>query len=219
LTLAEDHGVKNLWPLFCGEERREEYKSVPITFSPIQSVSASSSSAPSASASTKQSFLSRIWGEDGFSFGDILDTLNPLQHLPIVSTLYRAFTGDAIAPAPRVLGDALFGGPIGAATGVVNAALKYLSGKDVGEYMLTLLPIPTQVEGDTVMLAFDATPSSSSTPTSVAQGASNSEIPEKKAVRTRATNQAQLVAAFDAYARNNRLLTTPQMQNRFGIRL
>lgn len=190
---------------------------MPNAFPPVQAVSASNT-APSASASTKQSFLSRIWGEDGFSFGDILDTLNPLQHLPIVSTLYRAFTGDAIAPAPRVLGDALFGGPIGAATGVVNAALKYLSGKDAGEHMLALLPFPTRVEGETVMLALNNTaPPSLSTTTPVAQGELNPEI-TKKTVLTRATDQAQIVAAFDAYARNSRLLATPQMQNRFGIR-
>lgn len=182
-----------------------------------QSISAPPSNAPSASASTKQSFLSRIWGEDGFSFGDILDTLNPLQHLPIVSTLYRAFTGDAIAPAPRVLGDALFGGPIGAATGVANAVLKYLSGKDAGEYMLAMLPLPTRVEGDTVRLALHTAPPSVSTTTPVAQRELNPET-TKKPMLTRAADQAQSVAAFDAYARNSRLLATPHIQNRFGIR-
>lgn len=183
----------------------------------VQSISASSSSASSASASTKQSFLSRIWGEDGFSFGDILDTLNPLQHLPIVSTLYRAFTGDAIAPAPRVLGDALFGGPIGAATGVANAALKYLSGKDAGEHMLAMLPLPTQVEGETVMLALH-TPPAPSTTTSPTVSRESIPVVSKNASLARATNQVQVIAAFDAYARNSRLLATPHIQNRFGIR-
>lgn len=190
---------------------------MPITFPPVQSISASSSSAPAASASPKQSFLSRIWGEDGFSFGDILDTLNPLQHLPIVSTLYRAFTGDAIAPAPRVLGDALFGGPIGAATGIVNAALKYLSGKDAGEHMLALLPLPTRVEGETVMLAFDSSSAPSTAISSTVQKESNPVVPQT-ATLAQATDHAQFIAALDAYSKNSRLLATPQRQNRFGIR-
>jgi hypothetical protein len=181
-------------------------------------VSASSSNALSASASTKQSFLSRLWGEDGFSFGDILDALNPLQHLPIVSTLYRAFTGDAIAPAPRVLGDALFGGPIGAAAGVVNAALKYLSGKDAGEHMLALLPLPTWVEGETVMLAFHTPPApSTATSQTVLQRESNPVV-SKNANLAQATAQAQFIAALEAYSRNSRLLAPVQRQNRFGVR-
>ena len=32
------------------------------------------------------------------SFSDLLDIINPLQQLPIVSTIYRAITGD---PSPR----------------------------------------------------------------------------------------------------------------------
>jgi hypothetical protein len=190
---------------------------VPITSLPVQSISASSTSAPLSSASPKHSFLSRIWGEDGFSFGDILDALNPLQHLPIVSTLYRAFTGDAIAPAPRVLGDTLFGGPIGAVTGVVNAALKYLSGKDAGEHMLALLPLPTRVEGETVMLAFNTPPAPSTATSPIVQRESNPVV-SKNARLAQATAQAQFTAALETYSRNSRLLAPGQRQNRFGIR-
>jgi len=191
---------------------------VSIISSIVQSVSAASGKTVTPSASTKQSFFSRLWGEDGFSFGDILDTLNPLQHLPIVSTLYRAFTGDAIALAPRVLGDTLFGGPIGAATGVANAALKYLSGKDAGEHVLALLPLPTRVEGETVMLALNNAPPSSST-TTLAPQKKLHPVPLQKSVLARATDHTQYTAALDTYARNSRLLSTTKMQNRFGVRL
>ena len=37
---------------------------------------------------------SHFWAGNGFSFHDLLDTINPLQHLPVVSTIYRAITGD-----------------------------------------------------------------------------------------------------------------------------
>ena len=38
-----------------------------------------------------------LWGEDGFDFWDVLDVINPLQHIPFVNTLYREMTGDETA--------------------------------------------------------------------------------------------------------------------------
>ncbi len=79
-----------------------------------------------------------FFGKDGFSFGDVLDIVNPLQHIPIVATVYRALTGDEIAPGPRMAGGALFGGPIGAALATANAVLEESTGKDAGEHVLAL---------------------------------------------------------------------------------
>ena len=70
---------------------------------------------------TKQNSL---FGEDGFTFGDIIDIINPLQHIPIISSIYRKITGDTIAPAMRVAGGALFGGPIGAAVSLVSTGIQ-----------------------------------------------------------------------------------------------
>ena len=53
------------------------------------------------------------WGADGFGFNDFLDLINPLQHVPGVSTLYRAVTGDAIADEARFIGHIVYGGPLG----------------------------------------------------------------------------------------------------------
>ncbi len=79
------------------------------------------------------------FGADGFTFADLIDVINPLQHLPIVSTLYRRVTGDVLEPGPRVLGGTLFGGPLGAAAAVVNAIVEAESGKDVGEHVAAAL--------------------------------------------------------------------------------
>ncbi len=79
-----------------------------------------------------------FWGEDGFDFGDLLDLVNPLQHLPIVSTLYRELTGDTIAPGPRLLGGAAFGGPLGMAAAMVNLAIENATGSDLGANALAL---------------------------------------------------------------------------------
>ena len=73
----------------------------------------------------------------GFGFRDILDIVNPLQHLPIVSSIYRWLTGDRPGDAAKIAGDALYGGPIGLAFGVVGAAIEDKQGHDVGEQMLS----------------------------------------------------------------------------------
>ncbi len=62
-----------------------------------------------------------LWAGKSFSFHDVLDAINPLQHLPIIGTIYRHLTGDTIGNAARVVGDTLYGGPIGLATTLVNA--------------------------------------------------------------------------------------------------
>jgi len=59
-------------------------------------------------------------GQTGL-FGDMLDTLNPLQHIPIVGQIYRSVTGDTASNQSRLAGKVVAGaaiaGPIGAAAG------------------------------------------------------------------------------------------------------
>ena len=74
---------------------------------------------------------------DGFSFWDLVDMINPLQHIPIIGTLYREITGDEIKAPARVMGGAVFGGVIGAASGVVNAIMAQETGRDMGEMILS----------------------------------------------------------------------------------
>lgn len=82
-----------------------------------------------------------FWGRDGFTFGDLLDFINPLQHIPVVSTIYRAITGDEIGIGPRMIGGAALGGIIGLGLSTVNAAMEYETGKDVGSTVLASLGI------------------------------------------------------------------------------
>lgn len=80
----------------------------------------------------------------GFSFSDLLDIVNPLQHIPVVSTLYRAVTGDEIKAPARLLGGGLFGfglfgGLAGLAGAAANSLLAGATGKDAGGHVLALL--------------------------------------------------------------------------------
>ena len=91
----------------------------------------------------------KFWGDDGFTFGDVIDLINPLQHLPIVSTIYRAITNDEIAPGPRMAGGALFGGPLGFASALASTLVEEATGKDVGEHLMALAGFgPDEVDSD-----------------------------------------------------------------------
>lgn len=79
------------------------------------------------------------WGEDGFGFDDLIDIINPLQHIPLVSSLYRAMTGDEIAYAPRMIGSALFGGVLGVIAEGVSAAIEEETGGTPGDHIAAAL--------------------------------------------------------------------------------
>jgi hypothetical protein len=74
-----------------------------------------------------------------FGFWDFIDVINPLQHIPIVSTLYRELTGDEISAPARIMGGALFGGPLGFAASLGNAILEEAAGQDAGEIALAMV--------------------------------------------------------------------------------
>ncbi len=79
------------------------------------------------------------FGKEGFSFFDLIDVVNPLQHIPLIGTLYRGLTGDTIDPLPRIAGSTLFFGPVGAAFSTANVVLEEVSGQDAGEHIMTAL--------------------------------------------------------------------------------
>lgn len=82
---------------------------------------------------------SHLWAGDHFSFHDLLDAINPLQHIPIVSTIYRAVTGDTLGNAARVVGDGIYGGVIGVIAGLVDVSVIEATGKDIGQNVMAAL--------------------------------------------------------------------------------
>lgn len=67
-----------------------------------------------------------------FGFADLIDVINPLQHIPVVSTLYREFTGDQISQTARAMGGALYGGPVGLVAAIANSFSEAETGRDLG---------------------------------------------------------------------------------------
>lgn len=76
--------------------------------------------------------------DEEFGFYDLLDMVNPLQHIPLVSHLYRKLTGDEIKSAPMVIGGAIFGGPVGVASGLANVIVREETGTDIAGNALSL---------------------------------------------------------------------------------
>jgi hypothetical protein len=76
---------------------------------------------------------------DGKSFwDDVLDVVNPLQHLPIVGTIYRSITGDKMGDLEKVAGDTLYGGPLGLVSSLADVAFEKITGKDFEDTVLGL---------------------------------------------------------------------------------
>jgi hypothetical protein len=74
---------------------------------------------------------------EGF-FHRLLDVVNPLQHLPLVGTIYRAITGEHIGAVEKVAGDTLYGGLWGGVGAVADLAFESLTGKSVEDTVLAL---------------------------------------------------------------------------------
>ena len=79
---------------------------------------------------------SHLWDGSSFGFTDLLGAINPLQHIPIVATIYRAVTGDTIGNVARVVGDGIYGGLLGVASGAIDVATSEATGKDIGQHVL-----------------------------------------------------------------------------------
>ena len=64
------------------------------------------------------------------NFGELLDVINPLHHLPIVGNIYRNMTGDQISPVAQIIGGTVYGGGLGGLSAIANAAVQEHSGED-----------------------------------------------------------------------------------------
>lgn len=74
---------------------------------------------------------------DGPSFSDLLDIINPLQHIPIINTIYRRLTGDDLGGFAQMVGGTLWGGPIGFAASLADLAVRDQTGQHIGDNVIT----------------------------------------------------------------------------------
>lgn len=83
----------------------------------------------------------RAWQDADFSFSDIVDIINPLQHIPLLNRMYREVTGDTIGTAAKIAGGTLFGGPAGLVAALVDNVIEDATGKGPAEHLMAFLDI------------------------------------------------------------------------------
>lgn len=93
-------------------------------------------------------------------FKDIIDMVNPLHHIPVVGQIYRDVSGDEIKPPARVIGGGIFGGPVGAASAMVNVIVEDQTGRDVPGHVMHATgldkALPSFSRQDSISQAFKA---------------------------------------------------------------
>jgi hypothetical protein len=136
----------------------------------------------------------------GLSFGDILDAVNPLEHIPVLSSLYRAATGSQISAGARVVGDTLYGALLpggaiaGFASSLADVAVKQVTGKDIGQYVVgAVTPSPSAPAATTPLTPTAALPAS----TTPAQ-TPIAPVPLSSHAAHSPSNQYQRIQALDA---------------------
>lgn len=115
-----------------------------------------------------------FFGKDGLSFADLIDVINPLQHLPVIGQIYRAATGDAIAPAAQVAGSGLYGGIAGLFIGAGSAFFEEATGGDVERTLAGLFGnAGASAAGDAVTLVEAAPAGTTNAPGIVSTGSTD----------------------------------------------
>lgn len=109
--------------------------SIPTINQPVQQ-----QSLPAAAALTPQAGSA----SSGSAFSTLLDAINPLQHIPIVSNIFRASQGTSISTVSQLAGDTLYGGLLGGAissfiSSLGDVAVKGATGEGISEHVLSML--------------------------------------------------------------------------------
>jgi hypothetical protein len=162
-----------------------------------QTQGASTSPAPTSAASGGSDF--------DFSFDDLIDIVNPLQHLPVVGTLYRAITHDTIKTPEKIAGDTLYGGLWGFVSSVADTAFQAVTGKNFGDTVLAFLIGDSNEKPTAVASATPSKPSTDSQPTTPDVAALNASLS-----RTGADSELAQRAVY-AYRRATSLVAGPAL--------
>ena len=105
-------------------------------------VSADKSSGDTSGAAPHESFFHHLW-----------DVINPLQHLPVIGTIYRAITGEHLDPVEKIAGDTLYGGLWGAVSSIADVAFESITGKSFEDTALALFKSDDKIKVASTMVA------------------------------------------------------------------
>lgn len=116
-------------------------------------IAASDAAKPAARASADGEKSAQKGTKSHMSFWDFVDIINPLQHIPVVGTIYREITHDTIKAPAKIAGSALYGGPVGLALAIGDQIVEAKSGKSVEGHVMALLHGDQPAPSDTMLAA------------------------------------------------------------------
>ncbi|RPA57756.1 hypothetical protein EGC86_20125 [Shewanella frigidimarina] len=79
-------------------------------------------------SSTLDDMYSFSFGEEGLDGNDLFDSINILNHIPILSDIYQISTDTDISPASKLLGGMLYSGYIGVGAAALELGMDYFTG-------------------------------------------------------------------------------------------
>ena len=122
-------------------------------------------------------------GTADLKFSDLVDMFNPLEHIPVLSSIYRSIVGEEINPVSRVVGDVVYGGVFGIGSAVLggmgavaDAELAQGTGKDSSGQIIAALFGPDDDKQNPIQLADAA---SANTSSAAKQSSSNHATTQK----------------------------------------
>jgi len=133
--------------------------------------------------------------DDSPSFWDLVDVINPLQHIPLVNDVYRELSGDKIGMAARLTGGALFGGVFGLVGAAINGVMEESTGATAGGHMLALFRDDTAPDDTGTALAQATPPPTKATADA---GAESNAQPQTAAVASDAKSVGKTDTKTDA---------------------
>jgi hypothetical protein len=114
-----------------------QYHAMVSSPGPVRTESRTESRAESVTSTAAKTADTAAKDDEGF-FDHLLDVVNPLQHIPIIGTIYRAITGDKIGSVEKIMGGTLYGGMWGAISSIADVAFKGITGKSFEDTALSL---------------------------------------------------------------------------------
>ena len=121
----------------------------------------------------RESPLNAFSKPDGPSFSDLIDIANPLQHIPLVNSLYRELTGDKEGAVADVVGGALWGGAIGFVAAVAGLVIEDATGDTVTGHVMAMLGMH---DDGTAVVQNDRSAPSATAPAATAAGGSPTPV-------------------------------------------
>jgi hypothetical protein len=87
---------------------------------------------------------SKTGQETELGFNDFLEMVNPLQHLPVISHIYRSESGNDIPAVAKIIGGGLFGGVVGAAASAAVSLVEAITDEPLLDSVTEIAQLSTE---------------------------------------------------------------------------